>query len=79
LTMKMTSNGKTLNYKVVDLVESYNFHIKFTSIRVQTKNYKFLKTDSTPTIHSGIRRYSAARAPTVVGHGGRSLPPSPQC
>jgi hypothetical protein len=28
--MKMTSNGKTLNYKVVELVKSYNFHIKFT-------------------------------------------------
>jgi hypothetical protein len=37
LTMKMTSNGKILNYKVVDLVESYNFHIKFISIQVQTK------------------------------------------
>jgi hypothetical protein len=23
-----------MNYKIVDLVESYNFHIKFTSIRV---------------------------------------------
>jgi hypothetical protein len=33
----MTSNGKILNYKVVDLVESYNFYIKFISIRVQTK------------------------------------------
>jgi hypothetical protein len=34
---------KNLNYKVVDLIESYNFHIKFISIQVQTKNYKFLK------------------------------------
>jgi hypothetical protein len=58
--MKMTSNGKTLNYKVVDLVGSYNFHIKFTSIRVQ-KNYKFSKKDWTPT---------------TVGHVSRSLPPS---
>jgi hypothetical protein len=33
---------KTLNYKVVDLVESYNFHIKFTFIRVQTKKLFFL-------------------------------------
>jgi hypothetical protein len=41
--MKIISNGKTLNYKVVNLVEIYNFHVKFTSIRVQTKNYKFLK------------------------------------
>jgi hypothetical protein len=30
--MKMTLNGKTLNYKVVDLDESYNFHIKFISV-----------------------------------------------
>jgi hypothetical protein len=32
---------KTLNYKVVDLVQSYNFHIKFTYIRVQTKKLQF--------------------------------------
>jgi hypothetical protein len=30
----MTSNGKPLN---LDLVESYVFHIKFTSIRVHAK------------------------------------------
>jgi hypothetical protein len=41
LTMKMTSNGKILNYKVVDLVESYNFHIRFTSIRVDAKKLQF--------------------------------------
>jgi hypothetical protein len=54
---------KILNYKVVDLVENYNFHIKFTSIRVQTKNYKFLKRDWTPTVVArGARRcYSTAR------------------
>jgi hypothetical protein len=34
---------KTLNYKVVDLVESYNFHIKFTPIRVQTKKLQFFE------------------------------------
>jgi hypothetical protein len=58
----MTSNGKTLNYKVVDLVESYNFHIKFTFIRVKTKNYKILKTDWTPTAmaHGGSSRYSTS-------------------
>jgi hypothetical protein len=75
----MNLNGKTLNYKVVDLVESYNFHIKFTSIRVQTKKLFFLKTDWTPTAvaHNGSRCYSTARAPNAVGHGVRSLPPSP--
>jgi hypothetical protein len=54
--MKMTSNGKTLNYKVVDLVESYNFHIKFTSIRVQTKK---------------IQIFEKRLDPTTVAHGGR--------
>jgi hypothetical protein len=41
--MKMTSNGKTMNYKVIDLVESYNFHIKFTSIIVQTKKLQIFE------------------------------------
>jgi hypothetical protein len=39
----MTLNGKTLNYKIVDLVESYNFHIKFTSIRVHAKKLQFFE------------------------------------
>jgi hypothetical protein len=46
--MKMTSNEKTLNYKVVDLVESYNFHIKFTSIRVQTKTLQIFENRLDP-------------------------------
>jgi hypothetical protein len=76
--MKMTSNGKTLNYKVVELVERYNFHIKFTSIQVQTKNYKFLKKDWTPTVvgHGGRKVLQYHAPPTVVGHGCRSLSPS---
>jgi hypothetical protein len=65
-----------VNYKVVDLVESYNFHIKFTSIRVQTKNYKFLKTDwsSTTVAHDGSSRYSTTCVATAVRHGDSSLP-----
>jgi hypothetical protein len=39
----MTSNGKTLNYRIVDLVEIYNVHIKFTSIRVHAKNLQFFE------------------------------------
>jgi hypothetical protein len=39
----MASNGKTLNYKVVDLVEIYNFHIKFNSIRVNAKKLQFFE------------------------------------
>jgi hypothetical protein len=34
---------KKLNYKVVDLVESYNFHIKVIFIPVHTKNNNSLK------------------------------------
>jgi hypothetical protein len=41
--MKMTSNRNTLNYKIVDLVERYNFHIKFTSIRVHAKKLQFFE------------------------------------
>jgi hypothetical protein len=73
LTMKVTSNGKTLNYKSVDLVESYNFHIKFTSIRVQTKKLQNFENCWDPY------RRGTLRVPTAVGHGGRSLPPSPWC
>jgi hypothetical protein len=39
----MISNGKTLNYKIVYLVESYNSHIKFTSIQVHTKKLQFFE------------------------------------
>jgi hypothetical protein len=38
----MTLNGKTWNYKIVDLVERYNFHIKFTSIGVHAKKLQFV-------------------------------------
>jgi hypothetical protein len=35
---------KCLSYKVVDLIESYNFHIKFTYIRIHTKqSYDFFE------------------------------------
>jgi hypothetical protein len=39
----MILNEKTLNYKIVDLVESYNFHINFTSIRVHVKKLQFFE------------------------------------
>jgi hypothetical protein len=68
--MKMTLNGKTLYYKVVDLVESYIFHIKFTSIRVQTKNYKYLKEiGPLPPWPTAVGR----RVPTSVPHDARSI------
>jgi hypothetical protein len=45
LSLKMSLNEKGLNYKVIDLIESYKFHIKFISIRVHKQSYDFLKTD----------------------------------
>jgi hypothetical protein len=39
----MTLNEKNLNYEVVDLVESYNFHIKFSTFIAHIKNYDFFK------------------------------------
>jgi hypothetical protein len=33
----MTSNEKSLNYKVLDVIKIYNFHIKFILVRVHTK------------------------------------------
>jgi hypothetical protein len=72
--MKMTSNGKILNHEVVDLVESYNFHIKFTSVRVQTKKLQIFEkeTGPLPLWPTAVgRRYSTARLlppwGTVVG------------
>ena len=42
----MTSNEKIQNYKLVDLIESYNFRIKIISIRVRMeKDMIFLKLD----------------------------------
>jgi hypothetical protein len=37
LSIKMISNKNSLNYQVVDLDESYNFHIKFIFIQVYIK------------------------------------------
>jgi hypothetical protein len=58
--MKITSIGKNLDYKVVDLVECYNFSYKvYLHPSSNKKNYKFLKTDWTPTVaaHGGSSRY----------------------
>jgi hypothetical protein len=42
---KMTLNEKSLNYKVIVLVESYKFRIKFIPSEFIQKSYDFLKTD----------------------------------
>jgi hypothetical protein len=39
----MTSNEKSLDYKVVDLVESCNFYINFILIQIHTKSYDFFR------------------------------------
>jgi hypothetical protein len=73
----MTSNRKTLNCTVVDLFESYNLHIKFTSIWVQTKNIWIFKNSLVPYRrgHGGSSRYITpvrGTVATAVGHGGRT-------
>jgi hypothetical protein len=39
----MTSNEENLNYKVVDLVESYKFYINFILIRIHTKKLRYFE------------------------------------
>jgi hypothetical protein len=46
---------KSLNYKGIDLIESYKFHIKFIYIRVHTKKLWFFENRLNPNT-------------TVVGH-----------
>jgi hypothetical protein len=55
---------KTLKYKVVDLVESYNFHVKFSSVRVQTK-----QTGPLPPWPATVAEATVPRAPTTVPMG----------
>ena len=38
----MISNKNFINYKVLDLVELYNFDIKFVFIRLHLKKYEFI-------------------------------------
>jgi hypothetical protein len=44
----MTSSEK-FEYKVVDILESYIFHIKVTSIRVRIKKLQFFENELSPT------------------------------
>jgi hypothetical protein len=69
----MTSNEKSSNYKVVDIIESYNFRINFISIQVYIKKLCFFKKEIVPiaTGNGGRNRYSTPRGVT----GDRSLPP----
>ena len=52
----MSSNEKAQNYKVVDLVERYNFHIKIIFIRVRMKRYDFSKVRSYRAGEGGVTR-----------------------
>jgi hypothetical protein len=60
--MKMTLNRKILNYKVVDLVESYNFHIKL--LPSELKELQIFENRLDPTTRP--RRYSSTLVPTAV-------------
>jgi hypothetical protein len=54
---------KSLNYKVVDLVESYNFRINFILIGVQTKK---------------VMIFLREIVPAATGNGGRNPPQYPR-
>jgi hypothetical protein len=78
----MTSNEKRFNHKVVDLVESYKFRIKFISIRIHTKMLRFFEIRliliaiTTVAVLQYPNRNDPWRfAPTAVAHGGLPLPP----
>jgi hypothetical protein len=43
LSILTFSDEKTQNYEVVDLIESYNFHINFIFIRRRIKELLFFK------------------------------------
>jgi hypothetical protein len=87
LSLEMTSNEKRLNYKVVDLVESYKFRTKFISIRVHTKKLRFFENRLNLTVmdHCGCRcyntnrrsprRFNTAASAIAVAHVGLPLPP----
>ena len=38
----MISNKHYINYKVLDLIDLYNFDIKFVFIRLHLKRYEFI-------------------------------------
>jgi hypothetical protein len=65
---KMTSNEKSLNYKVIDLVESYNFYINFIFIRVHTKNYDFLKELNPTAYHTAFADATLPAPANAVPH-----------
>jgi hypothetical protein len=76
----MTSSEKSLNYKVVDLVESYKFRIKFIFIRVYTKKLHFFENRLTLTAmdHGGCRSIGRGGlsivAPATLAHDSLPLP-----
>jgi hypothetical protein len=64
----MTSNENSLNYKVVEHVESYKFRIKFISIQLHTKKLRFFENRLTLTAmgHDGVALQPSG--PTPVEH-----------
>ena len=65
LTNLTSSNEKTQNYKVVDLVESYNFHIKIIYIRRRIEELWFFRNFSLVT-PVPVARQDSTVTPTGV-------------
>jgi uncharacterized protein YfdQ (DUF2303 family) len=82
----MTLNEKSLNYKVVDFVETHKFRMKFIFIRVHTKKLRFFENRLTLTTighdsfyaivpnRRGARRQVTVASAIAVAHGGLPLP-----
>ena len=67
----MILNEKNLNYKVVDLVEIYNFRINFISIRIHMNLLYFFENvlqwiATVPLVDLVLSRYSAVKFATVT-------------
>jgi hypothetical protein len=84
----MISNGKTLKYKVLDIVESYNFHIWFISVRAQNsyhfekkekKNVKKEKNPGRTQAAASTPGSSARRIPRAATAVRRGPPPAAGC
>jgi hypothetical protein len=84
----MISNGKTLKYKVLDTVESYNFHIWFISVRAQNsyhfekkekKNVKKEKNPGRTQAAASTPGSSARRIPRAATAVRRGPPPAAGC
>jgi hypothetical protein len=70
----MISNENNLNYKVADIDEIFNFHIKVISIRIQIKKiHFFLKTNRLLPRYETAAETAPIAVATAVRNGGSGI------